>query len=406
MTAVAQRPILLALAACAATLAALPGSAAAPPRPVNILEQERTALARALADAKAAARRSATLEQQADTAVAAADKARADARLVASKVQQAEAEIAAAEARVTIIATLQRAQRARLTARQQPLARLTAALQSMARRPTVLALVQPGSVDDLVRVRAVLATTLPRVEAETAALRRDIARSRDLARQATRAAALQKVSRRQLAYRRAELARLEARSRARSRALASTSRLEEERALGLSERARDLDSLVGNLEQSATLRQRLAALEGPMLRPPRPQASQVVENAPPPTIGARPAYRLPTPGAIVTGFGELSATGVRSRGLTLATRPAAQLIAPADGRIAFSGPYRGFGQIIIIEHVGGWTSLITGLARANVKVGERVAQGDPIGRAAENRPRITVELRRNGRPIDVAALIS
>ena len=387
-------------------IAALPGSAAAPARPINLLEQERTALARALADAKAAARRSATLERQADSAVAEADKARAEARVVASRVQQAEAEIAAAEARVKIIATLQRAQRARLAARQQPLARLTAALQSMARRPTVLALVQPGSIDDLVRVRAVLATTLPRVEAETASLRKDIARSRDLARQATRAAALQREGRQQLAYRRAELARLEARARNRSRELASTSRLEEERALGLSERARDLDSLVGDLEASATLRQQLASLEGPVLRPPRPQASEVVENAAPPATNARPAYRLPAAGAIVTGFGEVAATGVRSRGLTLATRPGAQLVAPADGRIAFAGGYRGFGQIVIIEHVGGWTSLITGLARTRLKVGERIAQGDPIGRAADNRPRITVELRRNGRPIDIAALIS
>jgi len=387
-------------------IAALPGSAAAPAQPVNLLEQERTALARALADAKAAARRSATLEKQADSAVAEADKARAEARVVASRVQQAEAEIAAAEARVKIIATLQRAQRARLAARQQPLARLTAALQSMARRPTVLALVQPGSIDDLVRVRAVLATTLPRVEAETAALRKDIARSRDLARQANRAAALQREGRQQLAYRRAELARLEARARNRSRELASTSRLEEERALGLSERARDLDSLVGDLEASATLRQQLAALEGPVLRPPRPQASEVIENAPAPASNARPAYRLPAAGAIVTGFGEVAATGVRSRGLTLATRPGAQLIAPADGRIAFAGAYLGFGQIVIIEHVGGWTSLITGLARTKLKVGERIAQGDPLGRAADNRPRITVELRRNGRPIDIAALLS
>lgn len=387
-------------------IAALPGSAAAPARPVNLLEQERTALARALADAKAAARRSATLERQADSAVAEADKARAEARVVAARVQQAEAEIAAAEARVKIIATLQRAQRARLAARQQPLARLTAALQSMARRPTMLALVQPGSIDDLVRVRAVLATTLPRVEAETAALRKDIARSRDLARQANRAAALQREGRQQLAYRRAELARLEARARNRSRELASTSRLEEERALGLSERARDLDSLVGDLEASATLRQQLAALEGPVLRPPRPQASEVIENAPAPASNARPAYRLPAAGAIVTGFGEVAATGVRSRGLTLATRPGAQLIAPADGRIAFAGAYRGFGQIVIIEHVGGWTSLITGLARTKLKVGERIAQGDPLGRAADNRPRITVELRRNGRPIDIAALLS
>ncbi len=387
-------------------VAVLPITAAPPQSAIDVLGQERAALARSLADAKAAAQRSRALERQAASATEAADKARREARVLASRVQEAEAAIAAAEARVAITATLQRAQKARLAKRQQPLVRLTAALQSLARRPTVLALVQPGSIDDMVRVRAVLATTLPRVEAETALLRQDIARSRDLAAQATRAARLRREGRRELALRRSALARMEAQSRARSRQLASTSRLEEERALGLGERARDLDALVSDIEASGTLRQQLAALDGPVLRPPRPDQSQVVENTPLAARAARPAYRLPLMGQIVTGFGEVAATGVRSRGLTIAARPGAQLIAPADGRIGFAGPYRGFGQIVIIEHVGGWTSLITGMDRTALKVGERVAQGDPIGRASANRPRITVELRRNGRPIDIAALIT
>lgn len=384
---------------------ALPGNAAPPSPGVDLLGQERAALSRALADARAAARRSRQLERQASTATRTADRARREARAVASRVQEAEAQIAAAEARVKIIATLQRAQKARLAKRQQPLARLTAALQSLARRPTALALVQPGSLDDMVRVRAVLATTLPRVQAQTAMLRQDITRSRELAAQAARAARLQRDGRRELAVRRAALARLEAQSRARSRQLAGTSQLEEERALGLGERARDLNALVTDIEASGTLRQRLAALDGPVLRPPRPRQSQVVENAPEPARRARPAYRLPLTGAIVTGFGEVAATGVRSRGVTFAARPGAVLIAPADGRVGFAGPYRGFGRIVIIEHVGGWTSLITGMDRTGLKAGERVTQGDPIGRAGESRPRITVELRRNGRPIDIAALV-
>lgn len=399
-------PLIVSLMTGAALMLALPGQAAAPTGAVDLLEQERTALARSLADAKAAARRSRVLERQARSATEAADKARREARVLASRVQEAEAEIAAAEARVKITATLQRAQKARLAKRQQPLARLTAALQSLARRPTVLALVQPGSIDDMVRVRAVLATTLPRVEAQTALLRKDIARSRDLAAQAARAARLLREGRSELSGRRAALARMEAQARVRSRQLASTSRLEEERALGLGERARDLDALVSDIEASGTLRQQLAALDGPVLRPPRPDRSQVIENAQGPVRSSRPAYRLPLMGPIVAGFGEVAATGVRSRGLTIAGRPGAQLIAPADGRIGYAGAYRGFGQIVIIEHVGGWTTLITGMDRTPLKVGERVAQGDPIGRAASQRPRITVELRRNGRPIDIAALIS
>lgn len=401
-----RRTLALAFVTGAIAVLALPGSAAPVPRGVDLLEQERIALARSLADAKAAARRSRLLEQQAEDATQAADRARREARALASRVQEAEAEIAAAEARAKIIGTLQRAQKLRLARRQQPLARLTAALQSLARRPTVLALVQPGSIDDIVRVRAVMATTMPRVRAETAGLRKDIDRSSDLAAQAARATRLQRESRRELAVRRAALARLEAQSRAQSRQLASTSRLEEERALGLGERARDLNALVSDIEASGSRRQQLATLDGPMLRPPRPSQSQVVENAPAAQRSARPAYRLPLSGPVVAGFGEVAATGVRSRGVTIAARPGAQLIAPADGRIGYAGSYRGFGRIVIIEHVGGWTSLITGMDRTALKVGERVVQGDPIGRAGDNRPRITVELRRNGRPIDIAALIA
>lgn len=402
------RPLAFSAILAGAVALACPGSAAPVPTQasVNLLEQERAALARALADAKTAARRSRQLEQQARDARETADAARRQARALASRVQEAEADIAAAQARVKIIATLQKAQKARLAVRQQPLVRLTAALQLLARRPTVLALVQPGSIDDMVRVRAVLATTLPRVEAQTAQLRQDIARSRNLAAQAARAARLQRESSQELLVRRAALARLETRSRAQSRQLASTSQLEEERALGLGERARDLDSLVSDIEASGSLREQLAALDGPVLRPPRPRQSQVVENAPAAVPSARPAYRLPLMGTIVTGFGEVAATGVRSRGLTVAARPGAQLIAPADGRIGFSGPYRGFGHIVIIEHSGGWTSLITGMDTSTMEVGEQVLQGDPIGRASQNRPRITVELRRNGRPIDIAALIT
>ena len=402
----APRRIWTAAAGLAVVAAVLPGSAAPAAPAVSLLEQEREALRRSLADAKTASSRSRLLEQQAQSATQQADRARREARALASRVQEAEAQIAAAEARVAIVRTLRRAQSARLAKRQQPLIRLTAALQSLARRPTVLALVQPGSIDDMVRVRAVLATTLPRVEAQTASLRKDIARSRQLAAQAGRAARLRREGQAELTVRRAALARLESQARARSRQLASTSQLEEERALGLGDRARDLGSLVADIEASGSLRERLAALDGPMLRPPRPEQSQVIENAPPTPRAGRPAYRLPVIGEIVTGLGEISASGVRSRGLTIAARPGAQLIAPADGRVAFAGRYRGFGNIVIIEHVGGWTSLITGMARTGLSVGQRITQGDPIGRAADSRPRITVELRRNGRPIDIAALIA
>ncbi len=86
--------------------------------------------------------------------------------------------------------------------------------------------------------------------------------------------------------------------------------------------------------------------------------------------------------------------------MTLETGPGALVVAPGAGRVAFAGPYRGFGTIVIVEHADGWTSLLTGLAATRVGVGQPVVPGSPLGEAPVREPRITVELRRNGIPVD------
>jgi len=101
----------------------------------------------------------------------------------------------------------------------------------------------------------------------------------------------------------------------------------------------------------------------------------------------------------VTGFGARQGSST-STGLTLAPRPGAQVVAPAAGRVAFAGPYRGYGRIVIIEHPGGWTSLVTGLARTTVAVGETLVAGAPLGIAAQSNPQVTLELRSAGEPVN------
>ena len=110
--------------------------------------------------------------------------------------------------------------------------------------------------------------------------------------------------------------------------------------------------------------------------------------------------QLPVQGRTITGFGAKSEAGVRSTGVVIAPTSGAQVVAPAGGRVAFSGPYRGFGRIVIIEHATGWTSLITGLARSDVEAGTQLARGSPLGVAADDNPAVTLELRRDGTPVN------
>ncbi|MEM9312248.1 MAG: peptidoglycan DD-metalloendopeptidase family protein, partial [Pseudomonadota bacterium] len=99
-------------------------------------------------------------------------------------------------------------------------------------------------------------------------------------------------------------------------------------------------------------------------------------------------------------FGEQRASGLRSKGLTLSPEPGAQIVSPARGRVVFSGPYEGFGRIVIIEHADGLTSLITGLSRVDVEVGDSVIVGAPLGVADGEGGVIGVELRNQGEPVN------
>lgn len=361
----------------------------------------------------AAKQQAAQAQARADQLDAAADAERDEARkaeqqeaAVAARIQRAEADIAAAQSRIALVRAQLGDQRAMLAREQQPVARLLAALQSLARRPAAISLVQPGSVEDLVHVRAVLATVSPVVRARTARLRDQLDRTRRL--EAGQRLAVQSLAdgRAALDAQRLALARLEAAHRLKSRDLGRDALFESDRAIALGERARDLVDLMGRASDAAATRAELEALPAPLPRPPKPgEAPPPVAVAPWST--AAPPYRLPVAGKLVVGLGELSDTGVRSRGLTLVTAASAQAIAPAAGRVLFARRFRGYGVVVILDHGGGWTSLIANLGSASVAVGAQVAQGSPIGRAAaEDAPRVTVELRRRDRAIDLLRLVS
>lgn len=370
------------------------------------MRDEAGALRDARAQASAASARARTLEAEAKKSRDAAGRARAEQSAVAARIQSAEADIAAAEARIRIVEALRARQRARLAARQTPIVRLTAALQTMARRPPALAIVQPGSISDLVHVRALLAAALPAVQARTVALRAEVVEGDRLRERADEAVATLRAGRQTLAGQRIALTRLEAAHRLRSQGLTDSAMFEQDRAMALGERARDIVDLMRELDDQADLREQLAQLPGPMLRPRQPGESVTPPQQAMVTREGHPPYRLPVVGRLVTGLGEVSEAGVRARGLTLETAAAAQVVAPTAGRIAYAGPFRGYGQIVIIDHGRGWTTLLAGLARVTVRVGETVDQGSPIGRTGTIRPRITVELRRDGAPFDIVPMIA
>ncbi|CAK0744889.1 Septal ring factor EnvC, activator of murein hydrolases AmiA and AmiB [Azospirillaceae bacterium] len=145
-----------------------------------------------------------------------------------------------------------------------------------------------------------------------------------------------------------------------------------------------------------------ASETAPRAAPPKPRAAN--DETPRPLRAPHIAEqgRLPATGPITVGYGERDQYGAVSRGVHIAARPGASVVSPFSGAIKFSGPFRNYGQILIVEHSNGYHSLIAGLGRIDAAVGQPVSAGEPIGSVVSTNDAADIyfELRRNGQPIN------
>jgi septal ring factor EnvC (AmiA/AmiB activator) len=138
--------------------------------------------------------------------------------------------------------------------------------------------------------------------------------------------------------------------------------------------------------------------------------------------GPGSGVKVPVRGVLVSSFGSIASDTPQSRGIVLETRPQAQVVAPFDGQIVFEGPFRSYGQILIIEHRGGYHTVLAGLGRVDAVVGQWLLAGEPVGimgtsggaatdlgqsadasvTSGQDHPKLYVELRHNGQPVDPA----
>ncbi|HSR71103.1 MAG TPA: peptidoglycan DD-metalloendopeptidase family protein, partial [Kiloniellales bacterium] len=401
-------------------LAALVGGllllAAAPDRPAaqeDKLEEIERRLEQDRAEAQALEEKAQALRREIRSLraemIAAADKAQAHERAL-SEIEAQLAELEAQEADKS----------AALDARRAQLAGTLAALQRMARQPPEALIVSPGRPIDVARSALLLRVAIPEIETRAEALRRDLDELAALrATIAERRAALTRTGE-ALALERARLKDLLARKNAAYETTAAEQQAARDRARRLATEARDLRDLVDRLAKEAEARAardaaerkaaREAAERAAAERRAREQAAAEPEPAPQaepssPGPDARPGaepdtetrtalllrpetirpfpdrgrLRMPASGRVVQRFGQATSDGLEGKGIRIAARPGAQIVAPFDGKVAYAGPFRLYGQILIIEHSGRYHTLLAGLGRIDAVVGQWVLAGEPVG---------------------------
>ena len=358
---------------------AVAGSSAAAPG--------QTALSSARAEWAAAETETRRLEASASKAADEASRLALERQAAASAIASAEARISAASAELRLRQAAVEAARSRLAQRQRPVAALIAGLVNLERRPPLMALADGGSVDELVRTRALLAALIPHVRERSSALSVELARARALEARALDSRRAVEAASAELERRQQRFAVLERAALARSQRLGQAAVAAGDTAIVAGVGLENLESEGARAASSRRIAARLAAL------PPAPPAPYGGERG-----RAAIAYALPTDAPVVEGQGSVSDTGIRARGLRLGSARGAALAMPADGSIVFTGPFRSHDGVVIIEHDGGWMTMLIN-ARADHPRGTRLRRGDPLGVALGD---VTLELSRGGRHISPA----
>jgi septal ring factor EnvC (AmiA/AmiB activator) len=408
----------LLILALAAALAASPAFA----QEADTLKQVERDLAKAKAEAKAA-------KERAGAIAAEIDSLRQRLVAAASSAQTAEQDLADMSVTLARLEEEERARSADLAHRRQQTALTLAALQRLALRPPDALIAAPGTPLETVRGALLLTSAVPALMARTNSLRGELESLTRVRREiAESKAALDRA----LGARGAASEEIASLIEAKAALLAETEeerKKASERAAALAAEANDMRDLLARLaaeqERAATAqnsvrsREEQQALDAEILKLPNssarpaepsaevaalgPQAVPLIER---PTL-VRPfpsvpgGLLMPARGTVTRRFDPSAASGALSKGVTIETLTGAQVVAPFDGHVVFQGPFRGYGAILIIEHTGGYHTLLSGLGRIDVAVGQWLLAGEPVGvMSSDGLPELYVELRRASQPID------
>jgi septal ring factor EnvC (AmiA/AmiB activator) len=406
------------LAAFAQTPAAQPPSPPAVPapgsaRPDDALKRRDKELDAIRAKQRQSADSQTKLKSQIDAL--SEDRRALNEQLIASaaRVRDVEGKIDAAQARLRELDQRQHLLRQTLDERRSEVIEILAALERVGRDPPPALLVRPEDALDSLRTAITLGSLLPDMRAQAAVLVTDLT---DLLRVrkdivAQRAALSQNLD--QLAFEQLRLNMLvDARQKKQAeaeQALAS----EQQHAVELAQRADNLKDLIVKLETSLNTNPAARAVNVGVGHPDLAALHDPGRLTPAVAFAdLRGQLHLPVNGLAIREFGDPNGIGGTQKGVSIAAEPGAEITSPCDSWVVYAGPFRSYGQLLILNAGGGYHVLLAGMERISVDLGQFVLTGEPVAvmggqtpvsaaiATGSKQPVLYVEFRKGGAPID------
>lgn len=342
----------------------------------------------------------------------------------AKQIQSSEEKISRMESELeTLRADLKKAEE-NFVVEDDNLIKTLSALQNLALKPTEALFVQPLTPVEIIRSAMLLREAVPYLQENAARIREDLEKIENqknlVEKQVARIIRQKKILENEHEQMKALVQR---KSKIRN-AVEIKSVKAKKKVERLASQANDLRDLLNKLEKQRQEklrrqeeeRRRLAELKAAEARRAAEETKKLEEKQRADLIKLKPEVinevgenfvkakghlLRPARGPVVTAYGEQMSKGVTSKGIIIKTRSQAQVISPYDGTVIFAGPFRGYGNLIIIEHGQGYLSLLAGLEEVDCELGQMLLAGEPVGQMPESGDtRLYVELRKDNHPIN------
>ncbi len=357
-----------------------------------------------------------------DIAAIGQDRSKLNQQLIdiAARVRTIESQIADTEGRIRPLDAREQQIRVSLATRREEIAEVLAALQRAGRRAPPALFVRPEDALQSLRTAMLLGSVVPEMRARAVKLSSDlgelIALRKNISEERDRLAS----DRDNLNDDRTRLASLVQERQKNQTEAEKDMDAERQRAVTLSKQTEDLQSLIAKMEQdvkSAAKAAAAAELQGtPAALSGKPNLAALKDPGRlSPAIAfasAKGLLPMPVNGTKIRNFGGSDGGGGQEKGISVATRPGAQVTTPCDGWVVYAGPFRSYGQLLILNAGGGYHVLIAGMERISVNIGQFVLTGEPVATmgttsqvasilaAASSQPILYIEFRKDGAPID------
>lgn len=332
----------------------------------------------------------------------------------AGRLRGVEGKIAGTEARLKPLDDNERTIRKSLDGRRAVIGEVLAALQRIGRRPPPALIASPEDALQAVRTAILLGAVLPEMRHEAEALASELAELLGVRKQIDAERDRLKTEVASLDTERARMTALIAERQKQQAEREKALDAERARTGELARQVDNLKDLIAKLEQGLDPATRAAreAARGDS-RPALSALHDPGRLAPAATFASlRGHVPIPVNGVKLRDYGAPDSVGGVEKGVSIATRAGAQVTAPADGWVVYAGPFRSYGQLLILNAGSGYHILLAGMERISVDLGQFVLTGEPVAAmgngshiaailaTGSSQPVLYIEFRKDGTPVD------